>query len=120
MIKSDIVLIEENKRDCVLDNFKLINLEEIINFISSNNGLLELLEKVYPLLKSYFPNCSYSLLYAPDPEIKSFEDLMIFIKGDEREYKNNRKKLYDLEREIDDLKVSNCKVKRLLLVDVLL
>ena len=117
------LLIEEkisvNKEGCVLNNFKLINLDEIIDFISLNTGLLELLEKVYPLLKSYFPNCSYSLLYAPDPEIKSFEDLMLFIKGDEKEYKNNRKKLCHLEKEIDDLKVSNCKVKRLLLVEVL-
>lgn len=118
------MLVEEgflkNQKDCVLDNFKLINLDEIIKFISYNNGLLELLEKVYPLLKYYFPDCSYLLYYAPDPEIKDFEDLMLFIKGDENEYKNNRKKVFDLKREIDVLKVSNCKVKRLLLIEVLL
>ncbi len=44
---------------------------------------------------------------------------MLCIHGDEKEFKNNRKKLYDLEREIDDLKVSNCKIKPLLLVEVL-
>ena len=119
LIKSDSMLIEE-KRDCILDNFKLINQEEIINFINRNNGLLELLEKVYPLVKSYFPDYFYSLSYATDPEIKDLEDLMLCIHGDENEFKNNRKKLHELEREIDDLKVSNCKVKRLLLVEVLL
>lgn len=112
------MLIEENKKDCVLENFKLINPEEIINFIRSNDGLLELLEKVYPLVKSYFPDYSYSLLYAPDPEIVTIEDLMLFINGDVNDYEYNKNKLYDLEREIDDLKVSNCKVKRLLLLDV--
>ena len=117
--ESDIMSVE-NKKECVLNNFKLINLEEIIDFIHSNSGLLELIETVYPLLKSYFPDCSFSLLYAPDPEIKDFEDLMLFIKTDEKEYKNSRKKLYDLEREIDNLKVSNCNIKRLLLLDVIL
>lgn len=115
MIQKDIL----NFKESILGNFKLFNPEEIVDFIDSNNGLIELLEKVYPLLKSYFPNCSYTLFYAPDPEIKSFEDLMIFIKGDEREFKNNRKKLYDLGGEIDDLKVSNPEVKRLLLVEVI-
>lgn len=110
----------EDKKGGVLDNFKLINPEEIINFIRSNDGLLELLEKVYPLVKSYFPDYFYSLSYAADPEIKGLEDLMLCIHGDEKEFKNNRKKLQELEREIDDLKVSNCKVKRLLLVEVLL
>ena len=112
------MLVENN--DCVLDNFKLINPEEIIVFIRKNSGLLELLEKVYPLVKSYFPNYCYSLSYALDPEIKSFEDLMLCIHGDEKEFKNNRKKLSNLERDIEDLKVSNCKVKNLLLVEVLL
>ena len=102
------MLIEENKRDCILDNFKLINQKEIIDFIRSNTGLLELIEKVYPLLE-----------YATDPEIKDLEDLMLCIHGDEKEFKSNRQKLHDLEREIDGLKVSNCKVKRLLLVEVL-
>lgn len=107
-------------KQSILENFNLINRDEIIEFIHRNNGLLELLESVYPLLKSFFPDCSYLLYYAPDPEIKSFEDLMLFIKGDENEYDNNCKKLYDLKRQIDDLKVSNCKVKRLLLVEMLL
>ena len=120
------MLIEENKRDCILDNFKLINQKEIIDFIRSiidfirsNTGLLELIEKVYPLLESYFPDYFYSLSYATDPEIKDLEDLMLCIHGDEKEFKSNRQKLHDLEREIDGLKVSNCKVKRLLLVEVL-
>ena len=103
----------------ILDNFKLINRDEIIDFIKVHNGLLELLEKVYPLVKSYFPDYFYSLSYASDPEILGLEDLMLCIHGEEKEFKNNRKKLHDLEREIDDLKVSNCKIKRLLLVEVL-
>ena len=118
------MLVEEeflkNQKDCVLNNFKLINPEEIVGFIRSNNGLLELLEKVFPLLVSYFPNYSYSLSYAQDPEIKRFEDLILCIHGDEKEFMHNRKKLSYLENDIESLKVSNCKVKRLLLVDVLL
>lgn len=44
---------------------------------------------------------------------------MLFIKVDEKEFKNHRNKLHDLEREIDDLKISNPKVKRLLLVELI-
>ena len=68
------MLIEENKRDCILDNFKLINQKEIIDFIRSNTGLLELIEKVYPLLESYFPDYFYSLSYATTlyPSAKKF------------------------------------------------
>lgn len=110
-------ILKDNKV-CVLDNFKLINRDEIINFINRNNGLLELLEKVYPLVKSYFPDYSYSLLYAPDPEISTIEDLMLFINADIKDYEFNRKILYNLERDIDNLEISNCKVKRLLLLDV--
>ena len=108
-----------DNNSCILDNFKLINRDEIIDFIKVHKGLLELLEKVYPLVKSYFPDYFYSLSYASDPEILGLEDLMLCIHGEEKEFKNNRKKLHDLEREIDDLKVSNCKIKRLLLVEVL-
>lgn len=47
-----------NFKESVLDIFYLFNSEEIINFINSNNGFLELFERVYPLLESYFPNYS--------------------------------------------------------------
>jgi hypothetical protein len=43
---------------------------------------------------------------------------MLFINGDIKDYEFNRNKLYDLEKEIDDLKVSDSNVKRLLLLDV--
>ena len=43
---------------------------------------------------------------------------MLLINADIAEYEYNKNKLYDLEREIDNLEVSNCKVKRLLLLDV--
>ena len=77
------MLIEENKRDCILDNFKLINQKEIIDFIRSNTGLLELIEKVYPLLESYFPDYFYSLSYATDPEIKDLDGLVDVLKQDD-------------------------------------
>ena len=112
------MLIHENNKGCVLDNFKLINRDEIINFISSHNGLLELIEKAYPLLKSYFPKYSYCLLYSIDPEIVNLEHIMLFINGDEKIYDEDCLRLKELENEIEKLKVSNCNVKPLLLVDI--
>lgn len=110
-------ILNDNK-GCVLDNFKLINRDKIIDFIRSHNGLLELLEKSYPLVMKYFPNYSYCLLYSIDPEILNLEHLMLFINGNENIYDDDCLKLKRLEREIDELKVSNCNVKPLLLVDV--
>ena len=43
---------------------------------------------------------------------------MLLINADIKDYEYNKNKLYDLEREIDDLEISDCKVKRLLLLDV--
>ena len=110
-------VLEDNK-GCVLDNFKLVNRDEIINFIDEHNGLLELIEKSYPLVRKYFPKYSYCLLYSIDPEILNLEHLMLFINGDEDFYDEDCLRLRDLEKEIDDLKVSNCNVKPLLLVDI--
>ena len=112
------MLINENKKGCVLDNFNLVNRDEIIDFINSHNGLLELIEKAYPLLKSYFPKYSYCLLYSIDPEIINLEHIMLFINGDEKVYDEDCLRLKELENEIEKLKVSNCNVKPLLLVDI--
>ncbi len=110
-------ILNDNK-GCVLNNFKLINKEEIIDFIKNHNGLLELIEKAFPLVRKYFPNYSYCLLYSIDPEIVNLEHLMLFINGNEEIYDEDSMKLQMLERELRDLKVSDSKVKPLLLVDV--
>ena len=102
----------------ILNNFKLINKDEIIDFINSHNGLLELIEKAFPLVRKYFPNYSYCLLYSTDPEIVNLEHLMLFINGNEEIYDEDSMKLQMLEREIRDLEVSDSEVKPLLLVDV--
>ena len=113
-----ILLIQENKEGCILDNFKLINRDDIIDFIAKHIGLLELIEKSYPLLEKYFPKYSYFLLYSIDPEIINLEHLILFIDGNEEAYDEDCLKLRNLEKEIEDLKISNCGVKPLLLVDV--
>ena len=56
-----------------------------------------------------------------DSEFASMEgnaNQYVSIECDEMRCKYNKNKLYDLEREIDDLEISDCKVKRLLLLDV--
>ena len=115
------MLIQENvlnKNDCVLDNFKLINKEEIISFLNKHTGFMEFIEKVYVLIRKYFPKYSYALLYVIDPQIKNYDHLMLFINGDEKVHAEDRLKLKDLEKEIRKLKISNSSLKNLLLVDV--
>jgi hypothetical protein len=43
---------------------------------------------------------------------------MLFINGDEKLYDEDCLRLKELENEIEKLKVSNCNVKPLLLVDI--
>ena len=75
------MLINENNKGCVLDNFKLINRDEIIDFINEHNGLLELIEKSYPLVRKYFPNYSLSLEYYEDPESYGLDRIILYIYG---------------------------------------
>ena len=46
---------DENSSDFnVLNGYELINTEDILKFILKHDGLIELLNKVNPLIKKYF------------------------------------------------------------------
>lgn len=118
------MMIQENifksNEGCVLDNFKLINPEEIINFIKSHNGLLELIEKAYPLVKNYFPNYPLSLEFYEDPESDGLDCICLYIYGN---YDLFEKDFYTLnkilESDIEALNVFKPNSKRYLCIDLL-
>lgn len=111
-------ILEENK-GCVLENFKLVNPEEIIDFIRSHNGLLELIEKVYPLIRKYFPNYSLSLEFYEDPESYNLDCICLYIYGN---YNLFEKDFYTLnkllESDIEELKISESQSKNYLCIDL--
>ena len=70
----------------ILSNFELLNKEEILNFIFHNIGLLELIKNIKPIIKKHFPNHDYALEFNSDPEIPQFNQIILYVKGDENSF----------------------------------
>lgn len=114
------MLIHESNKGCVLDNFKLINRDEIIDFINEHNGLLELIEKSYPLVRKYFPNYSLSLEYYEDPESYGLDRIILYIYGNFNLFKKDFYTLNKLlESDIDKLNIANPESKILFSLDLM-
>ena len=113
------MLIHENNKGCVLDNFKLVNRDEIIDFINEHHGLLELIEKSYPLVRKYFPNYSLSLKYYEDPEFYGLDCICLDIYGNFNIFEKDFYTLNNLlENDIDELKISEPESKLFLSLDL--
>lgn len=101
-----------------LGNFELLNEKEIINFIIKNIGLIELIEKVTPIIKNHFPTNSFALEFDKDPEIPSFNKLLIYIKGDEESFEKDWEEIKLVNKEIRVLSLYDESVKNLLSIDL--
>lgn len=111
-------ILKDNK-GCVLENFKLKNRDEIIDFINKHNGLLELIEKVYPLVRKYFPTYSLSLKFYEDPESYDLDCICLDIYGNFNIFEKDYYTLnHLLENDIDELIVSKPESKLYLSVDL--
>lgn len=99
------------------DEYNLINPLDIYKFILENNDLIELIQKIKPLLNKIFPNCTYSLEFVPDPEFESLNQLVIYVHSTSS-FNKDWNLLKQLKKDFRNLKVSNEKIKRLLSVDL--
>lgn len=99
------------------DEYNLINPLDIYKFILENNDLIELIQKIKPLLNKIFPNCTYSLEFVPDPEFESLNQLVIYVHSTSS-FDKDWNLLKQLKKDFRNLKVSNEKIKRLLSVDL--
>lgn len=99
------------------DEYNLINPLNIYKFILENNDLIELIQKIKPLLNKIFPNCTYSLEFVPDPEFESLNQLVIYVHSTSS-FDKDWNLLKQLKKDFRNLKVSNEKIKRLLSVDL--
>lgn len=99
------------------DEYNLINPIDIYKFILENNDLIELIQKIKPLLNKFFPNCTYSLEFVPDPEFESLNQLVIYVHSTSS-FDKGWNLLKQLKKDFRNLKVSNEKIKRLLSVDL--
>lgn len=99
------------------DEYNLINPLDIYKFILENNDLIELIQKIKPLLNKIFPNCTYSLEFVPDPEFESLNQLVIYVHSTSS-FDKDWNLLKQLKKDFRNLKVSNEKIKRLLSVNL--
>lgn len=81
--KSDEYNLSKEDKNEIINAFKdctLINPDEIIPFVLSNNAL-DYIQKIVPFVKSYFPNGDYYFDYMPDPDNSELDYLTLLIKG---------------------------------------
>ena len=101
-----------------LSNFDLLNESETINFIVKNIGLIELIEKVTLIIKNHFPSNSFALEFDKDPEIPSFNKLVIYIYGEDESFNEDWEDIKIVNKEIRKLSLYDDSVKSLLTVDL--
>ncbi|WP_407462843.1 hypothetical protein [Methanobrevibacter sp.] len=101
-----------------LSNFDLVNEDDIIDFIIKNIGLIELIEKVAPVLKNHFPRYGFGLEFDKDPEIPSFNKIIVYVKGDDGSFDEDWEEVKKVNREIRKLSLYDDSVKNLLSVDL--
>ena len=95
----------------------MINGSEIENCILNNPDLIELIEKTNPLLNKYFNGHEFILEYWIDPEFSSFNQLIIYAKI-QGSFDDEWKSLEELKDKIENLEISNFKVKEIFSVDL--
>lgn len=87
----------------VLNNFKLVNGEEIQNFISHNPQLIDMIKTTEKIVKKHFPDYEYALEFVRDPEIPDFKQIIFYIKRDENTFDEDWEEVKMLNREIRKL-----------------
>lgn len=102
----------------ILSNFELLNKEEILNFIFHNIGLLELIKNTKPIIKKHFPNHDYALEFNSDPEIPQFNQIILYVKGDENSFDEDWVDVKKVNKEIRKLSLYDNSIKNLLTVDL--
>lgn len=102
----------------ILSNFELLNKEEILNFIFHNIGLLELIKSTEPIIKKHFPNHDYALEFNSDPEIPQFNQIILYVKGDENSFDEDWVEVKKVNKEIRKLSLYDNSIKNLFTVDL--
>ncbi|WP_400253391.1 hypothetical protein [Methanobrevibacter smithii] len=102
----------------ILSNFELLNKEEILNFIFHNIGLLELIKNIKPIIKKHFPNHDYALEFNSDPEIPQFNQIILYVKGDENSFDEDWVEVKKVNKEIRKLSLYDNSIKNLFTVDL--
>ena len=102
----------------ILCDLELINEEEILDFIFHNMGLLELIKCSKHIIKEHFTNKKYALEFNSDPEIPSFNQLILYIKCEENSFDEDWEEIKKVNKEIRKFSLYDDSVKNLFSVDL--
>lgn len=102
----------------ILSDFELLNKKDILNFIFHNIGLLELIKSTKPIIKKHFPNHDYALEFDSDPEIPNFNQIILYVKGDEDSFDEDWEEVKKVNKEIRKISLYDNSVKSLFAVDL--
>ena len=101
-----------------LSKYELLNEKEIIDFIIKNIGLIELIEKATPIIKNYFTDNSFALEFDRDPEIPSFNKIILYVKGEDESFDEDWEEIKKVSEKIRSLPLYDDSVKNLLIIDL--
>lgn len=100
------------------NDFNLINIMEIQDFILLHDDLFDYLSQIKLLLQNYFSEYDYCLEFYSDPELQSLNQLVIYINGDESSFDEDWSSLKRMNSEINELGNFPNSVKHLISVDL--
>ena len=101
-----------------LKPYKLLNENEIKDFILKNLDIIQLINEVTGLLKKYNPHYNYCMEFNIDPEIEDFNQIVIYVKVPKNSFNEEWDKLKSINKKIRTLKLYNEDIKRFLSIDL--
>ena len=108
----------EFKFNDLSDSFKLINPNEIYDFILLNDDLFDYLDRITYLLHEYFYERKYYLEFSLDPEISNLSQLVLYVESNEVSFDEDWDLLRNLNKKIIRIDEFPSTLKRLVSVDL--
>lgn len=101
-----------------LKPYKLLNENEIKDFILKNLDIIQLINEVTELLKKYYPYYNYCMEFNIDSEIEEFNQIVIYVQVPNDLFNEEWSKLKSINKKIRNLKLYNDDIKQFLSIDL--
>ncbi|WP_040682516.1 hypothetical protein [Methanobrevibacter boviskoreani] len=101
-----------------LKPYKLLNENEIKDFILKNLDIIQLINEVTELLKKYYPYYNYCMEFNIDSEIEEFNQIVIYVQVPNDLFNEEWGKLKSINKKIRNLKLYNDDIKQFLSIDL--
>lgn len=110
--------VHDKEMEKLSESYKIHNAQLVREFILNNNGLLQYISEITPIVNNYFPNYQKCLTFCRDPEFGELDDITIYINSFMSSFDEDWEKLDKLERELFYLQKFPTKIKGLVSLDL--